>query len=200
MLKYYSTALLAAQEARQGIAGLPPRSAPTRPTLPGPDEPLVLPGPNRLAHPHPDFVEEGSRPANRPTPPTTDELEANDFNLRKYIEEKRKAAEACAPVTQHKKCTTRADNILCTESKSLAKDFFGDTKASNTKADEPEPPRIRPLLRYTPDEQQRIQRRLFAEAKTYIVNKLGKAAEEVEAEIQVEMDKRLAAWESSHYS
>jgi len=125
-----------------------------------------------------------------------------EFDMSSYIEEKRKAgAETKKKFDQTAKKETR--NLTESSRKNNVEDddvmekFF----KNEIEKSEPEPPKITPLLRYKKDDQQKIQMRIFREAKKFVMEcNPGKNSEDLEQEIMEEADKRLTAWSDSHYT
>jgi len=59
-----------------------------------------------------------------------------------------------------------------------------------------EPPKIQPIMRFARDEQDKIRKRIFLEAKAFIVSiNPGVPVDDLSDEIFAESDKRFISWE-----
>ena len=204
-MKYYSTSIIAAQEARQAISGLNvhepmhfPATELHHVTQPTPKPRSIPPAvePNRKKKKKKPQFEIGlmENPQEMLVGPDEEE-----FDIIDYMEVRRqKAKRINAKQTIAKKCKTRTNNIVHTEAKPLADALF-ETKCVSKNTPQPEPPRISPLLRYTPDDQKSLQKQMFINAKEFVSKTYPeKTGEDLEKAIFDEMNKRMKAWEDSH--
>jgi hypothetical protein len=223
-MKYYSTSIIAAQKAQQAISelsvthhapyfpttspvfGLPTHSLPSTPP-PTPDVQSDAPDLPRPLGPHRRKKKKKKKKAQYEIGLMENPQEMlvgsddDGFDIYDYMADKRAKADAkkATPAPKPtKKCKTRPNNIVHTETKSLADALF-DTSPAPKITPQPEPPRIRPLLRYTPDEQKSLQKRMFAQSKEFVIKTHpDKTDEDLEKAIFEEMNRRMKAWEGSH--
>ena len=124
-----------------------------------------------------------------------DDVMTGGFDMNSYIEEKRKKGNEVAKQFASKK-SSRKNNV---EDVEIMEKFFNQ-EMGEPKKKEPEPPTINPLMRYRKEDQQKIQMRIFKEAKQFVMEcHPGKTSDQLEKEIMEESDKRFEAWCESHY-